>query len=323
MSTSGGTPTPDTSWCCDGVYDFSGSCPLCPTYGTGNTDPCPGHDLTETNQERVRTARLHAEFRHPKYQYRTTKGPRKQWDDPDQPPVGDDGDPEPGWEPNLDAGLPGMGWERFDYHEEAYWRRPKKQDDAQPLVVDGRNLGGELFINSDQIQAVQIAPPPIIAITGHNGRPIITVHPDGSLEYGDDYTPDKAVRAFWDAVQRFTPPAMVREYGAPLTARINAELAAGQLAHERLTAVTEAVTMWRDRPGGDVGLAIALAGILDTEKPEPPAATALVRVLRECDRLEAAVRDNPQDPDFDGAYLACIRHIRQAAGVLPADEEEN
>jgi hypothetical protein len=84
-------------------------------------------------------------------------------------------------------------------------------------------------------------------------------------------------------------------------------------AEKRLQAITEAVILWRDRPGGDVGLAIALAGILDAEQPEPPAATALVRVLRECDRIERAVRANPTNRDFDGAYLACLRHIREAA----------
>jgi hypothetical protein len=84
-------------------------------------------------------------------------------------------------------------------------------------------------------------------------------------------------------------------------------------AEQRLQAITEAVVLWRDRPGGDVGLAIALAGILDTEQPEPPAATALVRVLRECDRIERAVHDNPTSPDLAGGYLACLRHIREAA----------
>jgi hypothetical protein len=84
-------------------------------------------------------------------------------------------------------------------------------------------------------------------------------------------------------------------------------------AEQQLQAITEAVVLWRDRPGGDVGLAIALAGILDTEQPEPPAATALVRVLRECDRIERAVHDNPTSPDLAGGYLACLRHIREAA----------
>lgn len=42
------------------------------------------------------------------------------------------------------------------------------------------------------------------------------------------------------------------------------------------------------------------------------AEAAVARVRAECDRIEAAVRANPQDPDFDGAYLACLRHVRAA-----------
>lgn len=68
---------------------------------------------------------LHARCAHPAWEYRTTTGPRKQWDGVDDPPCDDYGDPEPGWERNVDAGLPGEGWERFDYTEESYWRRPR------------------------------------------------------------------------------------------------------------------------------------------------------------------------------------------------------
>lgn len=46
------------------------------------------------------------------------------------------------------------------------------------------------------------------------------------------------------------------------------------------------------------------------------ARAALARVEAECDRIEAAVRANPQDPDFDGAYLAAIGHIRNALNPL-------
>lgn len=38
----------------------------------------------------------------------------------------------------------------------------------------------------------------------------------------------------------------------------------------------------------------------------------VARVRDECNRIEAAVRANPQDPDFDGAYLAAIGHVRRA-----------
>lgn len=49
----------------------------------------------------------------------TTTGPRKAWLDADEPPEGD------GWELDPNRGLEGESWERFDYHEERYWRRRK------------------------------------------------------------------------------------------------------------------------------------------------------------------------------------------------------
>ncbi|MGY6019614.1 hypothetical protein [Streptomyces spinosirectus] len=100
-------------------------CPLCPEYGTSLLDPCPGHPVNDNTRDAIDTARLHAERRHPGYEYRTTQGPRKQWDTIDQPPYDDDGEPDPSWERNVDAGRPGQGWDRFDYTEESYWRRRK------------------------------------------------------------------------------------------------------------------------------------------------------------------------------------------------------
>ncbi|WP_333758025.1 hypothetical protein [Streptomyces sp. ISBFB 2968] len=70
-------------------------------------------------------AELHAEMRHPEFQYRATEGPRKQWDNVDVPPADNNGDPDPTWERNTDAGRD--GWDRFDYTEESYWRRRKTQ----------------------------------------------------------------------------------------------------------------------------------------------------------------------------------------------------
>jgi hypothetical protein len=46
-------------------------------------------------------------------------------------------------------------------------------------------------------------------------------------------------------------------------------------------------------------------------------AATITRVQVECDRIEAAVRANPTSPDFDGAYLAAIKHIRR---VLSGEE---
>lgn len=59
---------------------------------------------------------LHARCAHPDYEYTTTEGARKAFDD-EEPPEG------AGWVRNIHEGRD--GWERFDYHEEAYWMRPK------------------------------------------------------------------------------------------------------------------------------------------------------------------------------------------------------
>lgn len=50
------------------------------------------------------------------FEYRTTEGPRKHFDE-DIPPEGE------GWVKNIHKGR--KGWNRFDYTEEAYWMRTK------------------------------------------------------------------------------------------------------------------------------------------------------------------------------------------------------
>lgn len=78
--------------------------------------PVDGPDDPAFEQQPAPTvAELHARCAHPSYEYATTQGPRKSWDGYDDPPEGD------GWERNADVGRD--GWERFDYHEESYWRR--------------------------------------------------------------------------------------------------------------------------------------------------------------------------------------------------------
>lgn len=32
------------------------------------------------------------------------------------------------------------------------------------------------------------------------GKTLVTIHQDGTIEYGPNYTPDAAAKAFWDAV---------------------------------------------------------------------------------------------------------------------------
>lgn len=82
----------------------------------------PGWVAAITVERDRLAAELHRMRAHPDYEYETVKGPRKQWNPMDYPPAGD------GWQLNSAAGR--LGWDRFDYHEEAYWRRLKPAPEA-------------------------------------------------------------------------------------------------------------------------------------------------------------------------------------------------
>ncbi len=73
-----------------------------------------GTETVEAKMQRLE-AFLHSLERHPDYEYATTTGGRKCFDG--HAPEGD------GWISNVHQGR--EGWERFDYHEEAYWMRLK------------------------------------------------------------------------------------------------------------------------------------------------------------------------------------------------------
>ncbi|MFG3488514.1 hypothetical protein [Streptomyces sp. NPDC047972] len=94
--------------------------------------PFPSHAYNGNRPDGV----LHARRAHPDWEYATTEGPRKHWDDVNQPPLDDNGDPDPTWERNLDAGRPGEGWERFNYTEESYWRRRKTHTEEATATAE-------------------------------------------------------------------------------------------------------------------------------------------------------------------------------------------
>lgn len=83
---------------------------------------CYARQRLVEDEPQVETERLadvlHEMRRHPDFEYETTSGQRKAWDDADTPPEGG------GWERNRTTKCP-EGWERFDYHEESYWRRKR------------------------------------------------------------------------------------------------------------------------------------------------------------------------------------------------------
>lgn len=99
-------------------------CPLCEEAVCDSGCPLAPVRTQQEAEESATDAELHERRAHPDWEYHTTEGPRKQWDDVDRPPSDENGDPDPSWERNLDAGRD--GWERWDYTEESYWRRRKR-----------------------------------------------------------------------------------------------------------------------------------------------------------------------------------------------------
>ncbi|MFI0822247.1 hypothetical protein ACH4TX_42260 [Streptomyces sp. NPDC021098] len=47
--------------------------------------------------------------------------------------------------------------------------------------------------------------PSNIVIMDDGIQPLVTIHPDGTLEYGPGYDPDEAASRFWDALRRCMP----------------------------------------------------------------------------------------------------------------------
>ncbi|MER5653447.1 hypothetical protein ABT076_10570 [Streptomyces sp. NPDC002131] len=64
--------------------------------------------------------------------------------------------------------------------------------------------GHEFAISSDHVYSIGTAPPSI-SIVGDDRVPLVTIHPNGTLEYGPGYDPDDAARRFWDAMRLHMP----------------------------------------------------------------------------------------------------------------------
>jgi len=72
--------------------------------------------------------------------------------------------------------------------------------------MSGLGEDSKLFISGTSETLQWAEPPQTIAIIGEDGRtPLVTIHPNGELEYGPGYTPDEAAHAFWDALRSLAP----------------------------------------------------------------------------------------------------------------------
>lgn len=59
--------------------------------------------------------------------------------------------------------------------------------------------GGAIAQNTSGTGPLWIPSDPL-SIVISSGNMLVTIHPDGTIEYGKDYTPDDAAKASWDAV---------------------------------------------------------------------------------------------------------------------------
>ncbi|MEU0659583.1 hypothetical protein [Streptomyces lavendulocolor] len=133
-------------------------------------------------------------------------------------------------------------------------------------------------------------------------------HPDDRLAYGGDADAAMRVPAFAEALAAVAALREIDRGYCPHCGRGDCSPTAAQWLQERQRA---------DRAEADLAearnaLAMQKGVSADLRVESRARGDKLDRVRAECERIEAAVRANPHDPDFDGAYLAAIGHIRAA-----------
>jgi hypothetical protein len=122
----------------------------------------------------------------------------------------------------------------------AYWavmRRMRGAEDPRPLTPEE--------------EAARVHPGDLVIGTSRN-RTLVTIHPDGTIGYGEAYSPDEAARVLWESIARRRP-----DFEARLRYMDLLEL------HIALIAVTdaayEAATIAARAPG---------AGVLEEQRVE-------------------------------------------------------
>ena len=81
----------------------------------------------------------------------------------------------------------------------AAFAQPAKQEKAQPAMTQSTSV-------------LTIVPQPRnFILIGKDEKMLVTIHPDGTIEYGKDYTPDKAARIFWETLGQDMPCKELRK----------------------------------------------------------------------------------------------------------------
>ena len=74
-----------------------------------------------------------------------------------------------------------------------------KQEKAQPEI---QSIGTISVIRPQHAN---------LMLVGLNGKVLVTINPNGTIEYGKDYTPDKAAKMFWEALGQDMPCKELRK----------------------------------------------------------------------------------------------------------------
>ena len=79
---------------------------------------------------------------------------------------------------------------------EEYWddlrRKPEPRPEPEPI-------NPEPFFPS----TINVEEDPLLTIRGAEDRMMVEIHSDGTLRFGEGYTPNEAARIFWEAIAHF------------------------------------------------------------------------------------------------------------------------
>ncbi|GAA2803342.1 hypothetical protein [Streptomyces showdoensis] len=121
----------------------------------------------------------------------------------------------------------------------------------------------------------------------------------------------EAINRAWTGLRGELPPATLLAPQQPVPPSTTEQVTGGRRLvepdrHTADTITSDALDQLYAELDENVGVIQAL------RRQREEAEAAIERVRAECNRIEAAVTDNPASPDLAGGYLACLRHIRTA-----------
>lgn len=146
-------------------------------------------------------------------------------------------------------------------------------------------------MNITASQPIPVAPPTVFSVHADDGSLMVAMHHDGHLEYGAAYEPDEAARRFWDGIEQWS---RTLQYGAPLNASIDAQLAAGEKAQKQVKRLDQMATTWKERLPETINRDTAVEAIHQVTRPDGESGPGDPRQPA-YDAVFAYIRQQPRD----------------------------